>query len=76
MEKKKYRVTGERVLHYCGGDVTRIPLETRYTYASSPEKAITGKKGKFVNLCMDRQSAKITKQNLFCWKIKEAKYEN
>ena len=41
MEKKKYRVTGERVLHYCGGDVTRIPLETRYTYASSPEKAIS-----------------------------------
>lgn len=41
MEKKKYRVTGERVLHYCGGGVTRIPLEPSYTYASSPEKAIS-----------------------------------
>lgn len=67
MEKKKYRVTGERVLHYCGGDVTRIPLETRYTYASSPEKAISNirhrGKGKSVNRCTDRQSVKITKQN-------------
>lgn len=67
MEKKKYRVTGERVLHYCGGDVTRIPLETRYTYASSPEKAISNirhrGKRKIVNRCTDRQSVKITKRN-------------
>lgn len=49
MEKKKYRVIGERILHYFGGEVKRIPLEPFYTYATSPEKAISNirfKRGK------------------------------
>lgn len=67
MEKKKYRVTGERVLHYCGGDVTRIPLRRVILMHLLRKKQSvtsgTGEKGKSVNRCTDRQSVKITKQN-------------
>ena len=50
MEKKKYRVTGERVLDHRGGDVTRIPLETRYElHLLRKKQSVTSGTGKKEN---------------------------
>lgn len=40
MEKRKYHVHMEKVLHYSETEVVRVPKELGYTYAATPKKAI------------------------------------
>ena len=44
MERQRYLVTMEKVLHYGEGEEVRIPKELGYTYATTPEKAIANMK--------------------------------
>lgn len=53
MEKSRFRVMREKVLHYNTGEVIRVPQELGYTYAVTPEKAIS-------NLKFRKKGRKIT----------------